>query len=171
MNVRDEHSVSLWMDRVPVLQAPRLTGNERADVIVVGSGIAGLSTAYELARQGKSVIVIDRGGIGSGMTTRTTAHLASELDDYYHKLIEVHGEDQARRFHESQVAAINRIEAICRDEAIDCEFRRLNGYLFQGRRQPASILDDELDAVRAVIPLPIPPRSITITDLPCRASS
>jgi glycine/D-amino acid oxidase-like deaminating enzyme/nitrite reductase/ring-hydroxylating ferredoxin subunit len=148
MNVRDEHSVSLWMDHVPVLEAPRLAGDERADVIVVGSGIAGLSTAYELARKGKSVIVIDRGGIGSGMTARTTAHLASELDDYYHKLIEVHGEDQARRFHESQVAAISRIEAICRDEAIDCDFRRLDGYYITSEEGGVDLLEKEIQACR-----------------------
>src|SRR5690242_17853337 len=114
MNVGDEHSRSLWMAETPVVQAPRLTGDAEADAVVVGSGIAGLSTAYELARQGRSVIVIDRGGIGTGMTARTTAHLASEIDDYYHELIHARGEDDARRYHESQVAAINRIEAICR---------------------------------------------------------
>ena len=50
------------------------------------------------------------------MTARTTAHLASSLDDYYSELVRVHGEDTARRYHESQVAAINRIEAICGDD-------------------------------------------------------
>ena len=50
------------------------------------------------------------------MTARTTAHLATAIDDFYSELIQVAGEDQARLYHESQVAAINRIEAICRDE-------------------------------------------------------
>ena len=128
MNVGDEHSVSLWMKDAPAIEAPRLTADEQADVVVIGAGIAGLSTAYELSRLGKSVIVIDRGKIARGMTARTTAHLASEIDDYYYELIAVHGEDEARRYHESQVAAINRIEAICRDEGIECDFRRLDGY-------------------------------------------
>ena len=84
MNVADEHSRSLWMGAAPVAAAPRLTADVQADVVVVGAGIAGLSTAYELARLGRSVIVIDRGAIGSGIprgppptsrpssTTRTT---------------------------------------------------------------------------------------------------
>ena len=93
MNVGNEHSRSLWMSKTPVADAQPLGGEAEADVVVVGSGIAGLSTAYELARLGRSVIVIDRGGIGSGMTARTTAHLAFELDDYYHKLIATRGED------------------------------------------------------------------------------
>ena len=46
-----------------------------ADVCVVGAGIAGLSTAYLLAREGKSVIVLDDGHIGGGETGRTTSPL------------------------------------------------------------------------------------------------
>ena len=95
MNVLDEHTRSLWMD-VPVAAAPPLSGAERADVAVIGSGIAGLSVAYELASRGRSVVVLDRGRIGCGMTARTTAHLASALDDNYKELIRVRGQDCAR---------------------------------------------------------------------------
>lgn len=59
MNVRDEHTQSLWMD-IRAVEAPSLSGSERADVVVVGSGIAGLSVAYELVSRGRSVIVLDR---------------------------------------------------------------------------------------------------------------
>ena len=34
--------------------------DQACDVVVIGSGIAGLSAAYELSRFGRSVIVIDR---------------------------------------------------------------------------------------------------------------
>jgi glycine/D-amino acid oxidase-like deaminating enzyme/nitrite reductase/ring-hydroxylating ferredoxin subunit len=148
MNSADEHSRSVWMGEGPVADAPPLTGDAEADVAVVGSGIAGLSVAYELARQGRSVIVIDRGTIGGGMTARTTAHLASELDDYYHELIRVRGEDEARRLHESQVAAINRIEAICRDERIECDFRRLDGYCIPSEEGGGDLLEREFEACR-----------------------
>jgi len=150
MNVGDEHSVSFWMENGPAIDAPRLTADEDCDVVVVGSGIAGLSTAYELARLGRSVIVIDRGGIGTGMTARTTAHLATELDDFYSELIRVRGEDEARTYHESQVAAVNRIEAICREESIDCDFRRLDGYLVPTDEGPISDLREEYDACRQI---------------------
>ena len=68
MNVGDERSISYWMHEAPVIDAPPLATDETCDVVVIGSGIAGLSTAYELSRFGRSVIVIDRGGIGNGMT-------------------------------------------------------------------------------------------------------
>ena len=150
MNVGDEHSQSFWMLESPVVDAAPLTGGESCDVVVIGSGIAGLSTAYELARFGRSVIVIDRGGIGNGMTARTTAHLASELDDFYSELIRTRSEDDARLYHESQVAAINRIEAICRDEKIDCDFTRLDGYLVPTEEGSIADLQEEYDACRAI---------------------
>ena len=118
--------------------------------LALETGIAGLSTAYELAHLGRSVIVIDRGAIGRGMTARTTAHLATEIDDYYHKLIETRGEDEARRYHESQVAAVNRIEAICRDEAIDCDFRRLDGYYITSEEGGVDLLQKEFDACHRI---------------------
>ena len=87
MNVAEETTKSVWMD-TEVAEAPALDGDQSADVVVVGSGIAGLSTAYELLARGRSVIVLDRGRIGSGMTARTTAHLASALDNRYASLID-----------------------------------------------------------------------------------
>jgi glycine/D-amino acid oxidase-like deaminating enzyme/nitrite reductase/ring-hydroxylating ferredoxin subunit len=150
MNVGDEHSKSCWMEDGPVLDAEPLAADASCDVVVVGSGIAGLSTAYELARCGRSVIVIDRGRIGYGMTARTTAHLATELDDFYAELIKTRGEDEARLHYDSQVAAVNRIEAICRDEDIDAGFRRLDGYLIPTEEGPIADLQEEFEACRAI---------------------
>jgi glycine/D-amino acid oxidase-like deaminating enzyme len=92
------------------------------------------------------VVVIDRGGIGNGMTARTTAHLATELDDFYSELIKVRGEEEARIYYDSQVAAVNRIEAICRDEGIDADFARLDGYLFPAEESHIPELREEYDA-------------------------
>ena len=58
---------------------PSLITDERADVCIVGAGIAGLTTAYLLRRAGKSVVVLDDGPIVSGETERTTAHLVTAL--------------------------------------------------------------------------------------------
>jgi glycine/D-amino acid oxidase-like deaminating enzyme len=143
-------SKSLWMSIAVAPQAVPLAGNERCDVVVVGSGIAGLSTAYELSQRGRSVIVIDRGPIAGGMTARTSAHLAPLCDDLMSEMQKIKGEDQSRLFYESQAAAVDRIEEIQKSEGIDCDFRRLDGYLFQGDDMPANVIDEELDAVRAV---------------------
>src|SRR3569833_3005737 len=107
MNVRDEHTRSLWMD-VSVADVPALSRTVGVDVAVIGSGIAGLSVAYELAGHGRAVAVLDRGRIGSGMTARTTAHLATALDDGYGELVRVRGADCARHYYQSIEAAIDR---------------------------------------------------------------
>ena len=143
-------SKSLWMDVDVMPAAGALDGDASCDVAVVGSGIAGISTAYELSQRGKSVIVIDRKRIAGGMTARTSAHLAPLCDDLISEMKKVKGAEAARLFYESQAAAIDRIEAVQKSEGIDCDFRRLDGFLFQGREMPAGIIDQELDAVREV---------------------
>src|SRR6185295_12622028 len=129
----DAHSgttTSVWMATKRLPAQPRLTEDTSADVCIVGAGIAGLSTAYMLAKQGKSVVVLDDGPIGGGETERTTAHLVNALDDRYSELERLHGELGAHLAAHSHTAAIDQIEAIVRGEQIDCEFERVDGYLF-----------------------------------------
>jgi glycine/D-amino acid oxidase-like deaminating enzyme/nitrite reductase/ring-hydroxylating ferredoxin subunit len=147
MNVGDEKTQSLWMDTDVAPDARRLARDERADTVVIGSGIAGLSTAYELSQQGHAVVVLDRGKIGKGMTARTTAHLTSPPDDSFESVTKVRGEKLARMFYESHSRAIDRIEAIQDKEKIDCTFRRLDGYLFPALgKQPSELAPEYVTA-------------------------
>jgi glycine/D-amino acid oxidase-like deaminating enzyme/nitrite reductase/ring-hydroxylating ferredoxin subunit len=143
-----KQTVSSWMDTAELPRESPLNENARADVCIVGAGIAGMTTAYLLAREGQSVIVLDDGPIGSGMTGRTTAHLVNALDDRYFELERLHGEKGARLAAQSHTAAVDRIETIVQQEGIDCEFERLDGYLFVPPGDPKKILDDELAAGR-----------------------
>jgi glycine/D-amino acid oxidase-like deaminating enzyme/nitrite reductase/ring-hydroxylating ferredoxin subunit len=149
MNVVQERSYSLWMD-TKVADASPLVGEITTDVAVIGAGIAGLSTAYELVARGRSAVVIDRGTIGGGMTARTTAHLASALDDGYAALEAARGGDVARIVYQSQATAINRIEMIQANENIACDFQRVDGYLMLAPGSSGSELDKERDACRRI---------------------
>ena len=144
----DRRSKSLWMDVAVGPNAAPLQGDSECDVVIIGAGIAGISTAYELAIEGSHVIVLDRGTIAGGITARTTAHLAPLCDDLTSAMIGLRGEETSRRFYESQAAAVDRIEEIRKRESIDCDFRRLDGYLFQALITDSKIFEDELDAVR-----------------------
>jgi glycine/D-amino acid oxidase-like deaminating enzyme/nitrite reductase/ring-hydroxylating ferredoxin subunit len=137
---------SLWMATADTPERPPLRTNIRTRVCVVGAGIAGLTTAYLLAREGASVTVIDDGPIGGGETGRTTAHITAALDDRYYQIEKAHGEDGARIAAESHSAAIDRIESIASMEDIDCDFTRLDGFLFLGGDSRADDLRDELEA-------------------------
>ncbi|HEY8580734.1 MAG TPA: FAD-dependent oxidoreductase [Beijerinckiaceae bacterium] len=146
MNVRSEASRSLWMETARVRDAHAIDSSHRVEVIVIGAGIAGLSVAYEVARAGKSVVVVDRGALGGGMTARTTAHLSSAIDDGFDSYRRLRGRDEARAYFDSQSAAISRIEAIIRDEGIDCDFSRVDGYLVLAEGQGRDVLERELAA-------------------------
>ncbi|MBR0875333.1 FAD-dependent oxidoreductase [Bradyrhizobium tropiciagri] len=143
-------STSLWMTVEVAPDADVLDGAQECDVAVIGSGIAGISTAYELCQHGQSVIVVDRGRICGGMTSRTSAHLAPLCDDLVTEMVTIRGHEATKLFCESQAAAVDRIEQIQKREKIDCDFRRLDGYLFQGREMPSDTIDQEMDAVRQI---------------------
>jgi len=110
-------STSLWMDIDVAPNARPQFQDETCDVVVIGSGVAGLSTAYELSSRKLSVILIDRNRIASGMTARTTAHLAPLCDDLMSELSNVRGKNIAKLFYESQAAAVDRIEEISDDQS------------------------------------------------------
>src|ERR1700710_631145 len=149
-NSGDLRSKSLWMDIEVAPDARPLGGDQTCDVVIAGSGIAGISTAYELAVKGLRVIVVDRGRIAGGITARTSAHLAPLCDDLTSEMIKLRGEEISRAFYQSQAGAVDRIEAIQKRENIECDFRRLDGYLFQALNTDSKMIDDELDAVRKV---------------------
>src|SRR5581483_2652154 len=138
--------VSIWMATAEVPARPPLTENTHADVCIVGAGIAGMTTAYLLAREGRAVVVLDDGRIGGGMTERTTAHLSNAIDDRYFEIERLHGEKGARLAADSHTAAIDRIEAIVAEEGIDCDFERLDGYLFVPPDESKEVLERELKA-------------------------
>jgi len=125
-----------------------LSGDVETDVVVVGGGIAGLTTAYLLMKEGKSVVVLEDGELGSGETGRTTAHLSNALDDRFTELIRIHGEENARLAAHSHATAIDRIEAIVAAESIACDFERVDGYLFEPPEESTSRLEEERDAAR-----------------------
>jgi glycine/D-amino acid oxidase-like deaminating enzyme/nitrite reductase/ring-hydroxylating ferredoxin subunit len=129
-----------------VPELPALSHDIRTSVCVVGAGIAGMTVAYLLARAGRAVVVIDDGPIGGGETGRTTAHITASLDDLYHRVEKLHGVEGIRIAAESHTAAIDRIEAIASLEDIDCDFERVDGYLFLGAGSDRNILELELES-------------------------
>ena len=93
---------------------------EVVDVIIVGGGIAGMTTAYLLSKSGKKVVVIEDGYIGSGETGHTTAHITHALDDRYYDLGQTQGVQGASIAPESHTAAVklDRISNKGREDSI-----------------------------------------------------
>ncbi|HET9887652.1 MAG TPA: FAD-dependent oxidoreductase, partial [bacterium] len=142
----EEQTSSLWMETVSLPTFAGLERNAEADVCIIGAGLAGLMTAYLLAREGRSIMVIEDGAIASGQTQRTTAHLSNAIDDRYLNIERWHGEDGARAAAQSHTEAIDLLESIARQEQISCDFERLDGYLFLAPEHSIGLLEDELAA-------------------------
>src|SRR5687767_14708872 len=137
---------SLWMATADTPLQAELKENIRTDVCIVGAGIAGLTTSYLLAREGRSVVVLDDGQIGGGMTGRTTAHLTNAFDDRFLEVEKLHGIEGSRLTAASHTAAIDKVEEIVRAENIECDFERIDGFLFAAPPDDEKLLDDELAA-------------------------
>jgi glycine/D-amino acid oxidase-like deaminating enzyme/nitrite reductase/ring-hydroxylating ferredoxin subunit len=133
-------TVSYWEATENLPEKSGLEASVETDVCIIGGGISGLTTAYVLAKAGKSVIVIDDGVIGGGETARTTAHLSNALDDRIYRVEKWHGEEKARLAVEAHGEAIDLIEGIVKAEGINCDFLRVDGYLI-----PAEDGEDDLN--------------------------
>jgi glycine/D-amino acid oxidase-like deaminating enzyme/nitrite reductase/ring-hydroxylating ferredoxin subunit len=144
---------SIWMEGEPagenppaVGDRPPLSADRTTDICVIGAGIAGLTTAYLVAREGRSVTVLDLDRIGGQETSRTTAHLSDVLDEGLAELESMYGEERARLAVSSHTAAIARIEEIVEKESIACGFERVDGYLFASTDSGEDELDETLEA-------------------------
>src|SRR5450631_1633150 len=111
-----KEGVSLWSSTSKEPSIPALDKNIAADVCIVGAGIAGMTTAYLLAREGKSVVILDKNQIGAGETAYTTAHLSNVIDAGYREIEDLHGAKGARLVAQSHSAAITQIESIIAEE-------------------------------------------------------
>ena len=142
-------NLSCWFSSaIEPLEYEKLNENVATDVLVVGGGIAGLTTAYCLAKEGKKVVLVEDGFIGSGETGRTTAHLTCALDAPYFELENTFSEATAKLAAESHMAAIDWIENTVKLHEIACDFKRVDGYLFLHPSDTIETLEKELEATK-----------------------
>ena len=112
-----------WKAKFPINS---LNYNEKFfDVIIIGAGITGLSTAYYLKDSGLKVAILDQGKVGSGITCKTTAKITFLQGDIYQKL-----GSRAKEYYQSQKDAIWEILQIIEKEDISCELEQVPSILF-----------------------------------------
>lgn len=156
---------SLWTVSAPARRYPVLQGDLEVDVVVVGGGIAGLTTAYLLKQEGKRVAVVEMHRLLSGQTGQTTAHLTELLDTPYATLASDFGEKGARLAAESTRAAIEQIAGLVERLRISCGFQRVPAFRYAETEREAKELEREASAARNAglmcsltneVPLPYP---------------
>jgi glycine/D-amino acid oxidase-like deaminating enzyme/nitrite reductase/ring-hydroxylating ferredoxin subunit len=136
-----------WLDAAPIPSFSKLESDARVDVVVVGAGITGLTTAYLLASAGKSVAVLERGQCAGVDTGHTTAHLTMVTDKRLSELARSLGRSHAQAVWDAGLAAIAQIDAIVREAKIACAFEWNVGYLHapagQANREHATFFTEE----------------------------
>lgn len=122
-------NVPVWIDSAPIRKFPKLERYLNVDVLVIGAGITGITTAYLLKKGGSTVALIERERVASIDTGHTTAHLTYVTDVELQQLAKNFGKDHAQAAWDSGKAAIDEIESIVAEEEIECEFTRVPAFL------------------------------------------
>lgn len=159
-----EVNPSIWVSTTEETQYPPLGGSgHHFDAVVIGAGIAGLTTAVLLKKEGLKVALLEARRVAAGATGYTTAKITSLHGLTYAKLVKEQGEEKARRYAEASEAAIEQIAAFVKVEAIECGFERLPAVTYTEDPDRVGDIDAEVEAART---LGLPAKLVTRTDLP-----
>ncbi|MER5215247.1 FAD-dependent oxidoreductase [Streptomyces sp. NPDC002838] len=156
-------SGSYWIQTAPGPERPVLEDDLRVDVAVIGAGVAGLSTAWELARAGREVAVLEADRVAAGVTGHTTAKVTALHTLIYDKLRHTRGPEGARLYARSQTEAIERAAGIVAELDVDCDWEQRSAYTYARDAGRVEELRAEAEAAREA---GLPASFVTETGLP-----
>lgn len=139
---------SIWLETWPRILADMKKLPKKAEVVVIGGGMAGLLCAYKLKEAGISAIVLEADKICSGQTKNTTAKITSQHGLVYTKLARDLGEDVAAEYGRMNERAIDEFEKIIQERHIDCDFIRTEAYLYTKTEPGALVLERECELAK-----------------------
>jgi glycine/D-amino acid oxidase-like deaminating enzyme/nitrite reductase/ring-hydroxylating ferredoxin subunit len=139
---------SLWLDTAEASSYPPQTGALRTDIAVLGGGIAGLTAALLLKRDGARVAVIEAARVGSGVTGCTTAKVSALQQTIYRALRRRHGKDGARVYAQASAASVEMVASIAEEEGIDCDLERRPAFTYAARDRDRSTVESEFEAAQ-----------------------
>lgn len=159
----DIENNSLWLAHADEVQSDVFNPGERFDVIVLGAGVTGLTTAVLLAQAGKKVGVLEARTVGAVATGNTTAKLSLLHGAKLGEIVADHGVSVARAYVEANRAGQAWLVEFCRKHGLTVDQRDAFTYASKPesvprlRREHSACREAGLDAVLAEIPeLPFP---------------
>lgn len=154
---------SVWVGTAGSTDYPNATDGGKFDVVVVGGGITGLTTALLLKRRGARVAVIEAQRVASGTTGYTTGKVTSQHAVKYADLIDGVGEEKARQYAEANQGGFAQLAALVDELGIDCDFTRADAFVFTQDSNERDTLERETAAAQR---LGLPASIVTDTELP-----
>lgn len=121
---------SIWSKTCDIRKRPALDKDIKADAAVIGGGMAGILTAYQLERSGVRTVVLEAERIGGGQTKNTTAKITSQHGMFCRSFIEKKGKDAARQYVRANQAAVEEYKRIVREERIECDLKETDSYVY-----------------------------------------
>ena len=163
MGTTSERNPSLWVGTSSSAARQALGGDASVDVVVLGAGIAGLSTARLLAMSGRSVAVVEAGEVCAGVTGYTTAKVTALHSAIYSRLVGAWGVERAAAYAAANQAAVAKVRELVALDGIDCDLEEASAYTYAERDSGVATIEAEADAARqAGLPVAV----TTETDLP-----
>jgi len=138
--------ISYWIASTDAPELPGLEGSIRADVVVVGAGIVGLTAALLLCEAGRKVVVLEADRVAAGVSGNTTAKLTAGHGLAYSHLEHAFGRDYARAYAESQTAAIDFVRDLCRKEGIECDLEERVNVVYSASSTDVDKIEEEAAA-------------------------
>ena len=146
MNTRDGKSTSPWEKAVPFVEEKDAELPKKYNVLIVGAGITGITTALMLQNQGLDCLLIDTNTIGAGTTGGTSAHINTFLDATYPEIESDFSEDAASLVAKATKEAITIIKNHIDELNIDADFEEKKAYLYAEDEKQQKELDEIYEA-------------------------
>lgn len=121
---------SIWSDFKKEFEGDNLNSDQEFDIVIIGGGMTGISTAFHLINSKKKVCLVEKNKICEGVTSRTTGKLTYLQDNIYSRLMKYHSFEKVHEYLNSQIDAMNMVVKIIKDNKIDCDLEKVNSYVF-----------------------------------------
>lgn len=123
-------SRSYWRENINLPTFSALEEDIKADVVIVGAGLTGITTAYLLAKEGKHVVLIEADDVLNGTTGHTTAKITAQHGVIYDELIKNAGKNTARLYYEANKEALEFMTNTISTLEIDCDYQKQDAYVY-----------------------------------------
>ena len=134
---------SIWLKDIKIVKNKPLNKDINVDVLIIGGGLTGISTLYNLRNEKLNICLVEQNFIGSGVTSKSTAKINYLQETVYTDIYNKYDKETAKKYYDSQIFAINKIKEIIKKENIDCNLEQAESYTFTNNKEEIRTIKNE----------------------------